>query len=834
MKSVTKIICALLSIVTFAVGGCSKKGEKSSTNGTPSANVNLTSNDVEVWTAPATEKILRNLSIYDDMKTEKSISLLMAKNEYESGQVIITAKRDIGYYDVSVGDLVMAGTNNRIPSGNISVYNEKYINVTATYDTYGFPPQGMYPDALLPFETAKKYGENAIKNSENQGIYITVKTEAEQAAGVYNGNVTVDFRSFTVNVPVSVQVADIAVSEERHTKNVFLTSWQHSNGELEHTERLYDAYNEMLFRYRLSPNTLVTNSYLFDDEGIDYYVDKAYGLMQDVRCTNITVPYQGTAYNSIPCFEVVSFEKYIRAFAEKSFDTGYNMFAKLVCYFGFLDELNAPTDYNEATVKLTHGKLKEILEKVATEYENDATVVTENKAEIIDDIRNLRSVFTTWYKEQWADYVDTWCPLFKYYSADYRSKYDAQEEKWWYGCSVPNAPYPTYHIEDSLLSARAVGWMQAEYNIVGNLYWAVDYYGVQKQTDFVPLEDYYSTPNRGTFNSNGEGFLFYPGGQYGLDLPVATIRLEAIRDGYEEYELLYTLKQRYAEISAETGNSFTADKVIASLNANLHSDVKVKRNTDKFYSTREQLFELLMCADSPAGMAIIDSETDDYGHIEMKVLVKGENVLKANGEAVSSFVTVTNGRIYTINKTLDQYKNQLKLSVETGGKTYTYSSYLGGRVSTYSASALADSFKKEDVTPTAIVVNAPSGSGLNGQLVKIDIPASGENVQQSVKFTNSIINSIGATSDKIILHLYVDSSYDAADLTISAKYKKSNVYLDIVNKSLKRGLNVIEIPLADTNWNKLSGIDYLVFYFNSEYNQPARTIYLQDMVLFNA
>ena len=129
-------------------------------------------------------------------------------------------------------------------------------------------------------------------------------------------------------------------------------------------------------------------------------------------------------------------------------------------------------------------------------------------------------------------------------------------------------------------------------------------------------------------------------------------------------------------------------------------------------------------------------------------------------------------------------------------------------------------------------MEAPTGSGLTGQLVKVEVPASGENAQQSVRFTNSTITSVNSSSDKLILHIYLDTYADAASLTISVKYTKSNFYLDMVTKNLKKGLNVVEIPLADINWNKLGGMDYLVFYFNSEYDQPARTIYLQDMVLF--
>lgn len=830
MKTLKKLFCALLSIMMLVGTSCN--------NDAPVASI--TSDDVEVWTAPATEKILQNQDLYDDMKSEKAISLLMAKNEYESGQVIITAKKDVAYYDISVSDLVMAGTNNKIKRENITVYNEKYIDITAIYDTYGMPPQGMYPDALLPFDAAKKYGENRVKESENQGIYITVKTTEEQEAGLYTGNVTVDFKDFTVSVPVFVQVANVTVSEERHAKNIYLTGWQrNANAELEATERLYDAYNEMLFRYRLSPNTLQTNCYQHDETGRQYYVDKAFELMQDVRCSNITIPYEGNSYYSnyyggyVPCFELNGFEAYIRAFAEKSFENDFNMFAKLVCYFGFLDELNSPTAYNIATVKYVYEKYTEILNRVASEYENDATKVATNKEEIIESIRKIRNVQTTWYKEEYKDYVDTWCPLFNWYAEATRDDYANQEEKWWYGCNTPRAPYPTYHIEDSLLSARVMSWIQSEYDIVGNLYWAVDLYGIIRSNGTIePLEDYYSTANRGNA-TNGEGFLFYPGGQYGLEYPVASLRLEAIRDGLEEYELLYALKERYAELSMYTGETFSADKLIELLNADLHSDVKVKRNTGVFFSARQQLFELLECAESPAGMAIVDYTSDGYENVGLKVLVLGENNLEVNGQSLGNFETVANGRIYTIDKKLDQDKNEVELCVEAYGATYSYSRNLGGKVSYITADSLVGGVSVEDVVPQASLVDVPAGSGLEGKLVQINAPASGVDSTQSVRLSNSIFSTINSNTSKLILHVYVPTAEDEFTITISAAYTKNSMYIDVAQVALKQGLNAVEIPLSDTNWTKLGALKYFVLYFNADYDQPARTVYLQNMVVYN-
>lgn len=75
-----------------------------------------------------------------------------------------------------------------------------------------------------------------------------------------------------------------------------------------------------------------------------------------------------------------------------------------------------------------------------------------------------------------------------------------QKDKWWYGCCQPRAPYPNYSIDiQSLVAIRVMGWMQADYDVVGNLFWSTDFYSKKLDTSrggSVPLEDYYSTPNR--------------------------------------------------------------------------------------------------------------------------------------------------------------------------------------------------------------------------------------------------------------------------------------------------------------------------------------------------
>ncbi|MFQ9736935.1 MAG: DUF4091 domain-containing protein [Christensenellaceae bacterium] len=185
---------------------------------------------------------------------------------------------------------------------------------------------------------------------------------------------------------------------------------------------------------------------------------------------------------------------------------------------------------------------------------------------------NIPNVVTTWYDESFAQNPLTWCPTVdKFNDEESRALYASEKERsgslWWYTCAAPNYPYPGYHIDDNLVGARVMSWMQKAYDVDGNLYWATTTYNKielnQHGEDNItrPI-DPYADPQRMSerWIANGDGYLFYPGAKYGADYPFASMRLEAIRDGLEEYEYLRQLETLYAGASEYYGMEISAEK----------------------------------------------------------------------------------------------------------------------------------------------------------------------------------------------------------------------------------------------------------------------------------
>lgn len=823
-----KLIYSLVFACVLGLSACAdkkNKGEK------------LTEDNVTLWGCAATEKVLQDRAMenYQAIMTEPSVEILMARGEYEAGQIIITPNVDVPNYNVTVSDLTLTGGDAKISKDNIYLYKEKYITVNVNFQNNG-APIGEYPDALLPFEAAVRYEENNIKKGENQGIYVSVETALDQTPGIYTGNITFDFKEFIKTVPISVEVVGVTVSEENHVRSSFLMNWTFEHGELNATQAMYDAYADALIKYRIMPNNLFLEN-KFSDENIARYTEKAYTYMQNPRVSNLGIPYKNGSYTyngkSHQSFDVEIFEKYLRSYAEKSFETGFNMFAKSTFYNTVIDE-PVMNGYGER-VNANCLAFNTTITKIANELEADESIVCEKKAEIIQSLRKIPHIVTNNYVGTWADrtgeeYVNTFCPMIDSCDTEeQRAKYDVQDEKWWYVANVPLHPFPNYQMDhNTTLNVRSIGWMQAEYGFVGMLYWGVNYYQTTDPiTDTgICLEDYYGGNSKRTHHkSTAEGYLFYPGGQYGLSEPVGSLRLEAIRDGYEEYELIRSLEEKYKELG------FSADELMQSMNSVIYSGTRVSTDSDKFYQARKTLLELCAAATSPAEMCIIGSEDNGTGKVVSKIYMNEGYELKQNGETVTNSVPHGNGRIYMVEQTLDQATNYLKLSFTADGVNYAYEQNLGGAVHRLDLNKVKDQISGDLATATAALVSG-SEIGLSGDVLKVDLGATTTSSQR-VKFNVMKLATIDANTRKIVIGIYNPEDTDL-EFTVYAKFDKSRTNTQQASATLKaKELTTVTIDVGSVSWAKAGNLQHLLFKFGSTSEEAARSVYVEKMSVYN-
>ena len=129
-----KLSLILAMLLSFGIVGCNDK-DNNPTNDVAYGSLS----DAVLWGTTATEKILQDVNgIYDDVKTEAIISVDAAKGEYESKQIIISAKDKKLVYTVETFELQNAD-GEKFSKENIEVFHEKYLNLTSKYDDTDTP-----------------------------------------------------------------------------------------------------------------------------------------------------------------------------------------------------------------------------------------------------------------------------------------------------------------------------------------------------------------------------------------------------------------------------------------------------------------------------------------------------------------------------------------------------------------------------------------------------------------------------------------------------------------------------------------------------------------------
>lgn len=654
----------------------------------------------ELWGAHSLVKVQRDLAAqqYAAEKRDAELVYEMAKNEYENAQIILTAETDIRSFTATVSDLAGPG-GARIPSTDITVYKQRYTHVKVNMtDARPFKP-GWYPDALVPMDAAYEKGENTVSAGENQGIWVTVKTTKDTAPGTYTGALTVTVDGKANSVPVTAEVWDFTVPDEVHTQTCFHYFSDFTvAGELDNSEEMWAKYVNAMAEYRVSISDVPYYDF-YDVEGWaqvakEYAAKPGYAGFKlpyrpIVRTVELIDPINpALPTRLVPDVDYDLLERQLLELAEVS--TPENpVLKKAFMYFSYsLDE--AWMTGGEENVRyintMVHRKLIEVADKI--EAEHGTGYWAEHGIER-DDIVKMQNLNTDPYLDSIAGFVPTYVPTVdNFNTADQREKYKREEEgeissgtTWWYHCVDPKAPYPTYHTDDYLASARTISWMQYEYGIDGMLYWGTQSYPNATTSYPVPM-DIWDDATKLTLRAadNGDGYLFYPGLEYGVDGPLPSIRLQAIRDGLEDYEYLWLFERELEEANETYGTDYTADEVLEKIFRTVYTGVISVTDADVIQSARRSIAEMLQLISSDAQAFVRVAEIDaDTETATVEVLYNGDYTLTAGGEEQQK-ITQKDGVKSVVTVDLTGSRNYFEGVLSKGSESIELSAFVATKV----------------------------------------------------------------------------------------------------------------------------------------------------------
>ena len=460
-------------------------------------------------------KIFREPSAFHGERTTTA-KISLARNEVEAFQIALYhPETPVAKIQIERSDLLHDNGQAMIDHTQVRVRQVRYVETEKP--DYPVSYVGFWPDPLADVETV------TVEPNEVQPLWVTIRTNAQTPTGHYRGTITLRPPSGEpVTIQIEATVWDFGLPVTGHLKSAFdfypsrlrrayenwlpeaYAKWGPRMGDLEH------LYFLDLLDHRISPiwsvNPATDTSF---DGRVSQYLDRgltAFGVGSHGGSFDNDWPVDQTALDTMA--------------------SSYRNMALLLQRRGLLDKAYVYT-YDEPPVG--HPPVAQ-----ATSAIHWADPGLKNLV-VLHDLSDPTAQ-PGWWKD-----IDIVCVRNTAVTEKYLNILRQWGKDIWLYVSGPSHPYPTLVLDYPAMAARILPWMCWKAGADGLLYWSVNYWTKN------PWED----PQNTKWGQNANGSLMYPGD----DGPVDSIRMEALRDGMEDYEYLYLLKQVAARVKASPAMS---------------------------------------------------------------------------------------------------------------------------------------------------------------------------------------------------------------------------------------------------------------------------------------
>jgi hypothetical protein len=182
--------------------------------------------------------------------------------------------------------------------------------------------------------------------------------------------------------------------------------------------------------------------------------------------------------------------------------------------------------------------LDEVGEKEMPAYQKYAAIVHE----AMPGIRTMDAVDARRNLDIYEKSCDVWVPVLASFDDLVPRLHQHVKnggEVWFYTCLFPTGKYANRFIDFALVKTRLLQWFNFRYDLTGFLHWGGNYWSPQPVLDTQPLlGESWATG----IIPPGDAFIVYPDKEHKSIL--SSIRLEAMRESIEDYELLRVLEKR--------------------------------------------------------------------------------------------------------------------------------------------------------------------------------------------------------------------------------------------------------------------------------------------------
>jgi hypothetical protein len=477
-----------------------------------------------LWTESSMKRVMPR-DLPESLPQAPKLSLSAARNEYESGQIVLlpAAGGPLNNVRIEPGELTGPGQA-RISAENVQWHQVGYVWVEQQWPHPGVEQYApcWWPDPLLPVESFD------VEPAWAQPIWVTVYVPPGTAAGTYTGSVTIRPEGTEQRtVPLELEVHDFTIPVEGHLKTAFALMQGYLEkiyGKENVTRELRWKYGDFVLAHRLNPDD-ISRTEPPEIEDVAHYYDRGLNAFNVLNLVEARGERTWVCWSPLEVYTpefrqslIERLDPYIaelkrRGFADKAYvytfdERGEEFFPTIREYFGLVRERwGIPT--------LTTAKVPQ-------------------DPEVMRDLN-----------------VDWNCPVSPRYSFEEAERCRAQGlQVWSYVCCGPRHPYVNFLADDPLVEARLIWWQAFHQKMDGFLYWGLNIWGRQNNDAPIDLAEgprlkwSITTGGERWAALHGDGVLLYPL----PDGPMGSIRLANIRDGLEDYEYLWALGEGQGDV----------------------------------------------------------------------------------------------------------------------------------------------------------------------------------------------------------------------------------------------------------------------------------------------
>jgi hypothetical protein len=482
----------------------------------------------------------------------------VARGEHASFQFVVRANADIKDLKVdldaaSQGESVLSD----MKTGFVSFVKVGRASPDPSNDTYA-PMSGYFPDPIV-YEESRE-----VKFGNTQPIWVSVKIPLDCETGIYKGQVNISGEingtAFSDSKDFEIEVFEPVIEKS----SLWVTNWffldrLHYLNNNEPVEKHSDLYWELS---RVMAKTLA-----------DY--------RQNVAMIS-PFDHTGFSYESGKWdFDFTNFNRMVNLFIEEGVigrleggHFGSRLDGDWLGPFGLYVPVFGDEEKDKELQSLSHAETQEFysaflpafVENIKAQGWEDSYIqhiadepIDENVASYIEISRFLKSlvpdlkVIEACHTHQLENMIDVWVPQMNFLRDGLDFYHDRQEqgdEAWYYTCLAPKGEWANRFVELPLIKTRLLHWVNFKYGIPGYLHWGFNFWG--SNSGIVTGEDPYDDVSgmivsSGNILPGGDCWIVYPG--YKTINP--SIRLEAMRDGIVDYELLKMYSEKFPEKAKE-------------------------------------------------------------------------------------------------------------------------------------------------------------------------------------------------------------------------------------------------------------------------------------------